>query len=388
MSATNQNIQSFGENPLSGNRERRYLPGGKELQAGSAKRTETGYRFLKTVFTIRKAGEVLPVFTFDSYEYLYQSAVNYSKLVGASQLPPKDSDTKKLLSYMKGLLEDRQDMTIVEDDGIVSFYIYFDTDFFLNKRYYIPCNIVHNTKGKFKKIITLLLLCLKSYGVAVPVEEWDYFRFVEECEWHCKHGIKPNDITEDDKELMQLHEGCKEGGKIDMLFKYLDKEKSDTKKLKTAIKNYKPTGEVEKKIISLIERGIPLLETTYVRKYLLDANDQMYENQEMNEDGEYDHDGYEIYEMNQLFRFVYDTQDKLTEFLEQGIEQTLYSSAFEVYMDHIPSTEIIVTPDQDKPLLPRSSELFFWWLEDLISAFENYAKRDLLTNVLDSHEKN
>ncbi len=277
---------------------------------------------------------------------------------------------------MKGILEDRQDMTIVDHEGLPSFYIYFDTNFFMDKRYYIPCNILHKAKGKFKKIITHLLLCLKSYGAAVLSEEWDYLRFVEECEWHCKNGINLKDISEDDKELMQLYEGCKEGGKIDMLFKYLDKEKSDTEKLKKSLKNFKPKNEAEKKILILIERGIPLLENTYVQKHMLHAYDQMYEDQEMNEDGEYDHDGYEIFEMNQLFRFVYDTQDKLTEFLEQNIEQALYSSAFEIYMDHIPSTEIIVTPDQDKPLLPpRSPELFFWWLEDLISAFEDYEKK-------------
>lgn len=381
MSAINQNIQSVGKYPLSGTRERGYLQRGKELQAGSSKRTDTGYCFLKTVFAPKKAGSVLPVFTFDSYDYLYQSAENYSKLVG-KQPPPKDNDTRKLLVYMKGLIDDRQDMTIVDNNGLVSFYIYFDTDFFLNKRYYIPCNIMDKTKGKFRKIITDLLLCLKTYGASVPLEDWGYFRFVEECEWHCKNAIKQDDISDDDKELMQLYEGCREGGNIDKLFKHLDKEKSDIERLKASVKSYKPKDSAEKKIISLIKRGIPLLENGHIRMNMLDAYDQLYEDRDTNEDGEFDDDGYEIYTIEQLFRFVYDTQDKLTEFLEQDIVQTLYSSAFEVYMDHIPAADIIVTPDMDKPLLPRPSELFFWWLEDLISAFENYGNKNLVA-ILD-----
>jgi len=386
MSATMQNIQVFRKYPLSGTRERGYFPGCQESQEDPAKRYESGYRFLKTVFTVKKAASVLPLFTGDNYEYLYQTALNYSKLVNISLQPPKDNSIQSLFDYMNGLLEDRQNMTIVEDDGLVSFYVYYDTDFFLNKRYYIPCSILHRTKGRFKKIITNLLLCLKLHGATSLLNEWDYLRFTEECEYHIKHEVKENDLSQDDKKLQLLYEGCKEDGEIDRLFKLLEKEECDLETLKKSIKNYRPANSDERKVISLIKRGMSLLERGNIHSYINEAYEQMYENRELDEDGNWDDDGYEIITLDQLFRFVYDTDDKLTESLEEGFLSSYYNSSFEVFVDYIPSTEIVPTPITDIPLQPRYPELFFWWLEELIITLDKYGRNELVI-LLENYEK-
>ncbi|MCC8153248.1 MAG: hypothetical protein LIP01_02955 [Tannerellaceae bacterium] len=115
-----------------------------------------------------------------------------------------------------------------------------------------------------------------------------------------------------------------------------------------------------------------------------DAYDQLHEDRDLED--EFDNEGYEIYTMEQLLRFVYDTEDKVTESLQQQVYYGLRNSAFEAYFDYIPATEIVLKPDTDKPLLPKSSELLYWWLEELISAFEKYGKTDLIT-VFENYEK-
>ncbi|MCC8153247.1 MAG: hypothetical protein LIP01_02950, partial [Tannerellaceae bacterium] len=128
------------------------------------------------------------------------------------------------------------------------------------KQYYVPCNIVHKTKGRFQKIIIALLACLNSEGVSHSFEHCDYDSIIQEYEWHYKHGIDPDNPSEEDLEIKSIYENFKEGGKVDLLFKSLNKEKGSLDELKKLLKNYKPIGVVERNIISLIKRGIPLLE--------------------------------------------------------------------------------------------------------------------------------
>ena len=322
--------------------------------------------FLRKRFKPLKAVSVLPEFSDENYNFIYDSAKNYSNLLGSSFDLPHDGDFAKLYTALGKIIKQKdQRLIFIDEDGDLKLKVSYKTDFLQKWVYFIPCRIINFSNGRFKEIMARLLRCFIGNGVTTVYDFWDYEMITDS--WEC------NDIEHDDPETFELLKSYTEGD-IKQAFKYIQSFPYDLLVLEKMLRRYKPSNEHEAKLIELAQEGVEIFNLNEAIFSYVVGPDEV--------DEEYDVGDYNIIEADRLIRLVYDREDAITD----SIIEVINTDTQDGYSEYIPATSLELTPETNTILTPGYPEIFFKWVNKIIDEMEAYCEKDKLINILDNEQ--
>ena len=210
--------------------------------------------YLKEVFREIPLLELEPIFSEPNYNYLYDSAKNYFRLLGeefAVQYNP--SELRNLYDSLDNVLK-RGVLSIIEKDDSLSFRI--DEPCRTQTLFYIPCEILDKTNGRFREILLHFFRILKyvhnltslkdNYSYSAILDELNYQEELrQECgdtEMYYEHETRLKSYRDGDiGSTLSL---------VDKLPDYAPGELIDI------IEKYSPASEKEKALLSVIHKGL------------------------------------------------------------------------------------------------------------------------------------
>ncbi|MDR1717652.1 MAG: hypothetical protein LBS20_17595 [Prevotella sp.] len=312
--------------------------------------------FLGTVFHPIPATRLNPLFNRKNYGFLYESARNYSDLLGSSfDLMPDEKDFTGLFRYFESLLPEGQQLLLTEENKRLSFKIWFGYDFLIGEVFFIPIQILDKTKGAFRDILLSFFqhFC-RTHHFPKKESLYDYEMIVD--------GYLEGWCGQDSDPGIRDYLAAYQKGYIDDTFSLVYQPVHSIAELEGMIKGYMPKGKREKKLITSIRQGIGILRTnknifSYARRPAED-DDNFYG---IDEDDR-------IIEAERLLRFVYSGNDYVSGSLLEYINMESQDNA----NDYFPRNSLILSPDTDRLLEADFVERFFTWLEEFINILYDY----------------
>jgi hypothetical protein len=352
--------QPSGTNPLAGDVSLGHFARRKPTETDKAAGGKPTAHFLSKVFRPIPAVRLNPLFTRESYDSLYQSVRNYSTLLGSSfDFTPKRRDFLRLFRCFKKLLPEGQQLLLIERDGKLSFKIGFGSDFLIGEVFFIPIKILNSTEGRFRDIL-LSFFQHFFHAHRFPKKEhlFDYELIVEHyfSEWY----------KEDEaKEHCDFLTAYKEGYIHDTFSLIYQKPCRSTEKLSELIKCYTPRNSTEEKLLAVIRQGISILDTEKnIFDYVHHPTDDDCNFRDADDD-------INIIEADRLLRFVYSSNDYVSEGYLQYLNAELDGSVNEYFHRN----SLILTPETDRLLEVDFVERFFSWLCEFIINLYNYENK-------------
>lgn len=333
------------------------LAGRKPPKADKAAGGKPGTGFLSAAFRPIPVIGLNPLFNRKNYRFLYESARNYSNLLGSSfDLIPDEKDFTGLFRYFESLLPEGQHLLLTEENKRLSFRIWFGYDFLISEVFFIPIKILDKTGGVFRDILLSFFrhFC-RTHHFPQKENLYDYEMIVDGYleEWRGQDS---------GPEVRDFLTACKEGHINDTFSLVYQKPDRTIAELEELIKSYMPENRREKKLIASIRRGTGILRTNqnifgYVRRP--EENDDNFY-------GMVDDDC--IIEAEYLLRFVYSGNDYVSEsFLEY-----INTASRDCTNEYFPRNSLALSPDTDKLLEADFVEQFFTWLEEFINILYDY----------------
>lgn len=341
-------------NSQKGAREKRYQQRYKAAQKSAGTISRAGNDFLKKEFQPIKAIDIFHWSNSENYKNLYKAAKNYSALLGSSFALKYDGDFTALYGYLNDKVKPfDQQLSIVNDDDILSFNLSYSKDFLSQILYFIPCKILTITEGDFKEILVRLFRQFSSQGILSMYMEWD-------VEMLLRDWLDVENKDDTDEEYYDLAKRYQDGDIRDV-FKYIYSQEHNLEGLEKMTIAYKVQNEQEAGIIDLVTKGVEIFKLNKsIMNYVRDGKEDLTE--EEREDFDYG------ISADRMMRVVYDLEDRINE----AMVEMLDNEGTEGYSDYIPATSLTLTKDTDKLLIHGYPEVFCVWLEELIYKLNSY----------------
>lgn len=354
MQAAIRTIPAVRRNPQKGAREKKYSQRCKAVQKSASTLSRAGGNFLKKEFQPIRAVDIFHWSNSENYKNLYRAAKNYSALLGSSFALEYDGSFTALYGYLndKIKLHDQQ-LSIVNDDNILSFSVRYQRDYLSQILYFIPCKILSITEEDLTEILVRLFRQFSSQGIPSMYEEWDVEMLI--TDW--LDTVDQDDIDEDYYNLAKRYQS----GDVRDVFKYIYSQESNLEELEKMTIAYKVQNEQEAGIIDLVTKGIEIFKLNKViMNYVRDGKEDLTE--EEREDFDYG------ISADRMMRVVYDLEDHISEAMIEMID----NEGQEGYSDYIPASSLTLTKDTDKLLTHGYPEIFCTWLGELIYKLNCY----------------
>lgn len=254
MQAVTQNASRYWSYPLSGVRKKKHIERREEPKKTVAKVRKSNNGFLTTVFKPLYVGLFNPIFSEKNYRYIYNSMMNYARLLGIKlDVAYNPENLKELYFSFRKILPPNQDCRLKtnEEDNKIKLFIH-DNLYENNHLYYLPCNIIDKQEGLFRDILLVFFAHLHQKQRIDLITEGMYFEMISE-------QIECNEDDDVDKEWLAEINYYKKGYKKDLFDLIEGKPRSSLKELHKQLKAIKPNNQRQINLIKLMVEAIPLL---------------------------------------------------------------------------------------------------------------------------------
>ena len=334
-----------GTNILAGVPAQTDRQGSEQNKEGTQEVGKSTNDFLTAVFKPIHIADYEPLYSKENYNYLYESAKNYARLLKKSfNLPKQYRNFQELYETFRDLLPDKSRLELVQEGDYLSFQVIDDREEGL--LYLIPCEIIDSTQGELKEIyISFFRLLRQSQGLSSLLEENPCFDMI------CM-DLPERELTEDDDEWLHLLANYSDGD-INKTLKLIEETSDYTiGRLRNKILKYIPQSEKEKKVLALMLEGLSLFskKKPIVRYAFFPKEDEEY------------HDTYYSLPIDRIIQIVYSTKDLLFENLFDWTCDEANQGGYDI----ISGGDLLITPNTDKPLKPDTYVIkFLEWLNKL-----------------------
>ena len=356
MQTEKRNAQPFGKNSSQRTFSRRDFTRNKHSKTYEAGGGRPKNNFLKKVFRPIPAVRFSPLYNTDNYDCLLASAKNYAMLLGSHfDYVPRKNDLYGLYRYFQKNLPEGQHLSLIEENKKLFFKLFFGYDFLIGEVFFIPLGILNRIEGALRDIILTFFRYLQ-HSLHLPRKEdlFDYEMIVDLYE----EGYYSD---EDERETSDFLKAYRSGYINDTFSLIYQKPEQKIEALDKITNLYIPENEQEKLLIATIVQGSNILkENINILKYACRP--------ENGDPNFYDFDDECIIEAERLIRFVYSSQDYVTENYLELLNNEIADSASEYF----PRKSLILTPKTDDLLEVDYVERFFAWLKEFICELNDY----------------
>lgn len=322
-----------GANILSGIPAQAHKQGSEKNKEVTPQTGKPTNDFLNTVFKPIHIADYEPLYDKENYNYLYDSAKNYARLLKKDfNLPKEYRNFLKLYETFRDLLPENNRLELVQDGNYLSFQVIDDREEGL--LYMIPCEIIDSAQGELREIyICFFCLLRQTQGLSSLLEENCCFDMMT-------MELPERELTEEDDEWMHLLADYNDGD-INKALKLVDEAPKYTiRALQNKIKKYRAQHEKKWKMLEKMLEGLKL----FSKKKRI-VNYAFFPK----EDEEY-HDTYYAVPIDRIIQIVYSTSDQFFENLFQWTCEEANQGGYDILsggdMLITPDTKITVTPDE------------------------------------------
>lgn len=301
--------------------------------------------FLTSVFKKRHAASINPLFSSESYDYIYKTAENYARLLGENfTLKADGKNFEAVCNKLDSLLPKGQDLSIrlYVKDHTLQMKLVDSLDYTL--LYYIPCKILDQTEGQFRNILLEFFRLLQSQQKLTPLLDSQHFEmWKDEVEnYYDNNGEEPDDGW------LATFKRYTEGDIFKTLELVDQRPQYDAYSLNTLLDDYMPTTDSkrEKKILLLIKKGLNLMKTGKVLLHYTNGPRQSSEDQPVDADN--------------TFMIIYED-----DMIVENVIEYMNNYACETGYEFFSSINKTITPKTKKPVQPDKFVLkFLEWIND------------------------
>lgn len=356
MQAKGRTSQSFGEHTLKRVATHRRFAGDERSKKGASPGGKPMGNFLNTVFRPVPATRFHPLFNGDNYDFLYQSARNYSRLLGSSfDLTGQEKDFAGLFRYFENRLPQGQHLLLIEKGKSLSFKLMFGSDFLTGEVFFIPIEILNRTEGTFRDILlTFFQLFQQMHKLERKEHLYDYEMIVD--------GYLDDRYEKDDDPKTEAFLKAYRDGYINDTFSLVYQQSSRSSgELEKLIESYTPKNDREENLLKSIKQGINIID---MNKNIFDYVRRPGKDDENFQDA----DDECIIEAERMIRFVYSGNDYVSESFLECLNAESADSASEYF----PRNSPVLTPETDCLIEVDFVECFFTWLMEFIKSLYDY----------------
>jgi len=280
--------------------------------------------FLTTVFKPIHIADYEPLYSKENYNYLYDSAKNYARLLNKEfNLPKRYRNFLELYETFRDLLPDKNRLELVQEGNYLSFQVIDDREEGL--LYLIPCEIIDNAVGELRDIyICFFCLLRQTQGLSSILEENPCFDMI------CM-DLPERELTEEDDDRLHLLADYSDGEINKTLQLIEEPPKYTIRTLRNKIKKYEPQSNREKLIMESMLEGL----TLFSKKRQI-VNYAFFPK----EDEEY-HDTYYVLPIDRTIQIVYSTNDMFFDNLFDWTCDEANQGGYEI----LSGGDLLITPD-------------------------------------------
>ena len=316
--------------------------GSKQSQEIAQKGGRPANDFLKAVFKEIPVSAFDPLYSKENYNYLYDSAKNYAKLLKKEfDLPRRPREFEKLYETFRAILPKDNRLEIIREEDCLSFQVIDDREEGL--LYLIPCEIIDGASGALREIyICFFRLLRRTQGLVSLLEENPCFDML------CM-DLPERELTEEDSDWMHLLADYQDG-EINKTLKLVEgAPEYSIHRLRSRILKYIPQDEKEKKILELMLEGLKL----FSRKKPIAGFSFFPKEDEVYFDCNY------IVPIERIIQIVYSTNDQIFESLFDWTCDEANQGGYEIFS----GGDMVLTPQTKEPLkADKYVEEFLKWL--------------------------
>ncbi|WP_165045784.1 hypothetical protein [Dysgonomonas sp. ZJ709] len=341
--------------PDAGVRATRNTSGSKQIQKDAKAVRRSGNDFLTTVFKPIPISKFHPAYCEESYMYLYHSAQNYARLLGADfTLRSETIDIEAIYNALRLIMPKDQYLEIKERDNSLRFVIFNNHE--ENVLYYVPCNIIDQAEDTLKDIyISFFSIFQSSQGLLEYKENACFEYFKDELP-----EPESDETIDGDNDWLVLLDNYLNGEIGNTLGLLSQEPKYTNRELRKCIKAYKPQTEKESVILNLMHDGLKLFTKGCIMNF---ASSPV-------EGDDFYLDYYPV-EMGRMMHVVYSTEDVVFENIFEWICNEANDQGYEFFS----SGYIELNPKTRKPMkVNKYVELFLDWINKF--CYELYNRRD------------
>lgn len=324
--------------------EKKYQKRSKPNQTKNSGVRKSNNGFLTTVFKPLHVSLFYSEYSEDNYKYLYESIMNYSRLLKRELQVNYDPFNWKILFEKFGEilpLNNQYKLVINEENKSVKIELWlYDDQYNNNCLYYLPCGIIDQTEGKFREILITFFRLLRHKQMFNVITESGFFEMMSEQLDEDEDEDKNSDWFINLKEYMN-------GYKSDLLDIISMKPKCSIVRLEKIVSDFKPVCRRESNLKLLILEGLVLLKKkNRILRYGTSS--------------EADYDYYTIC-IDEVIQIIYEADS-----FEEEYIRYLNESAQESGLEFISSGKIKLTPTTKRLLKPDKYVINFMnWLKNL-----------------------
>lgn len=330
-----------GQNPLAGITAQANTQGSEQCQTLAYQVGKPANDFLTAVFKPVHISDYDPLYSKENYNFLYDSARNYARLLGKEfNLAKRYRDFEKLYDTFRGILPADQKCEITQHEGELMFHVVDDRE--EGNLYYVPCEIIDRVEGALRDIyLCFFRLFRQSQGLS-PLLEDPCFEMI--C-----GDLPDRELTEEDDGWLHMLYSYQKG-EICKTLELVDEEPQYTiRQLGNRIKKYVPQSEKESKILSLMLEGLELFRQG---KPIMKYGFFPYEDSDF-------YDTYYPVQLDRIILILYNTDDGLFENLFEWTCEEANQGGYDI----LSGGDLLITPQTKKLLKPDVYvEQFLKWI--------------------------
>lgn len=215
---------------------------------------DPGNDFLKEQFNDISLIDNDPLFSEKNYAYLYDSARNYAGLLEnefTEAYEPKEF--RKLYTALDSIIPQGQVLSLSEREGLLYFSV--SEPSYSNMLFYIPCEIVDKTEGKFREILLEFFRILKfTQGLQAQKDSYHCDGLFQEIEMYEDEGIE---VRHEHLDLLKSYNDGAIGKTLSLINEHPEYAPNE---LRSILAKYEPASDREEKVLKLIDEGLELME--------------------------------------------------------------------------------------------------------------------------------
>ena len=311
--------------------------------------------FLNTVFSPIPAFRFNRLFNRDNYDFLYESARNYSTLLGSSfDFSIQENDFTGLFQYFEELLPGEQQLLLIEKNKKLSFQIRFGCDFLIGEVFFIPIEILNKTEGVFRDILLLFFQFFHQRHCFFKKENFYDYELIVDC--YIENWLE----EEQEPEILDFLKAYKEGYIHDTFSLIYQKPKRSIGELEKLIEKYIPQNDREENLLATVRQGVTIMN--------MGKNIFSYACRPKKNDGHfYDVEEDCVIEAERMLRLVYSNSDYVTDnYLEY-----INTESDNLPNEYFPRQSVDLSPNTNRLLEVDFVECFFTWLMEFIQALKS-----------------
>lgn len=218
-----------------------------------------------------------PIFSDENYQYVYDSVVNYLRLLGKEdQINYNSNDFRDLLvNFEKILCADDEDMYVAYVRDLKGKLTIKIANRELSQTlYYLPCCIVEKTRGKFKKmLIAFFSLLEKNQKMISFIDSSDFEYLKDEYDF----GVESGEFEEEDSDIST----CIKGDGYKLLELISCKSEYSLEDVCDYFLKFKPKSRIEERLKPMLIRGLELITSGKIIMHYFDQDCDVYNDYEV-----------------------------------------------------------------------------------------------------------